>query len=75
MSALSDKILSITIEYIGPASERFLERQSVNHLNIKSFSEIERKHIQELMKWTKISAGLLIGEVKAQELCNRLNQV
>jgi hypothetical protein len=75
MSILSDKILNVTVEFIGPASERFLERQAVKHLNISSFSLVERQHLPDLVKWTKISAALLIGDAKAQELCNKLNQV
>jgi hypothetical protein len=75
MSILTDNVLKVTVEYIGPASVRFLERQATSHLNIKSFSELERNHLPDLIKWTKISAGLLIGDVKAQELCSKLNQV
>ncbi len=72
MNVLADKILKITIEYIGPAAERFLERQAERHLNGLKFSDIERKDLPELAKWVKISAGLLVDNSRASELAEKI---
>lgn len=72
MSDLSDKILKTTINYIGPAALKFLERQTLSHMNGLKFSDIERKHLPELAKWVNISAGLVIDKTKAYELSNKI---
>jgi hypothetical protein len=73
LTELSDRILKLTITFIGPASQKFLERQTVSHLNGLSFNTIEKKDIPELAKWVNISAGLLIGPAKAQDLASKIS--
>jgi hypothetical protein len=75
MNILAEKVLKVTVEFIGPASLRFLERQTVTHLNNLAFAALERKHIPDLLKWIKISGGLLIGEAKAAELCKKIDAI
>jgi hypothetical protein len=72
MSDLSEKILKLTTYYIGPASARFLERQTVSHMNGLKFADINKTHIQELAKWVNISAGLLVDKTKAEELSKKI---
>jgi hypothetical protein len=75
MSILSEKVLEMTLNYIGPASKMFLERQTTRHMNNLPFDNIEKTHIPDLVKWIKISGRLLIGEAKADELGNRVAQI
>ena len=72
MSDLSEKILKMTANYIGPAAPRFLERQTTSHMNGLNFADIEKKHLPELSKWVNISAGLVIDKTKAAELANKI---
>lgn len=73
MTEISDKVLKLTIPYIGPASQKFLERQTVSHMNGLAFNTIEKKHIPELAKWVQVSGGLLIAPAKANELADKIN--
>jgi hypothetical protein len=75
MSALSDKVLSISVEYLGPAAKVFLERQTMAHLNGVSFDTLEGKHIPDLQKWVLISANLIIEKDKATELAARIGKL
>ena len=72
MSDLSERIMKLTSYYIGSVAPRFLERQTISHLNGLKFAEIEKKHIPELVKWVNISAGLIIDKTKPQELANKI---
>lgn len=72
MSTQSEAVLKLTIEYIGPSSKAFLERQTRAHMNGLEFGNIERSHLPELAKWVNISAGLLIGKDKAKDLSDRM---
>jgi hypothetical protein len=72
MTELSEKVLKLTSTYIGPASQKFLERQTTSHMNGLSFNTIETKHLPELAKWVGTSAGLLIDPKKAQELAGKI---
>ncbi len=72
MTELSDKVLKLTLAYIGPASIKFLERQTVSHMNGLAFNALEKKHIPELAKWVAVSAGLLISPVKAKDLADKI---
>jgi hypothetical protein len=72
MTEISDTVLKLTTPYIGPASQKFLERQTISHMNGLQFNALEKKHIPELAKWVKVSAGLLIAPAKAQDLSNKI---
>jgi len=72
MSELSDKILKLTLNYIGPASQAFLERQTTKHMNGLIFADLEKNHLVDLARWVAISAALLIDGQKAKELSERI---
>jgi hypothetical protein len=69
---LSDRVLKESTTYLGPAAGNFMERQTKHHLNGLAFGDLERSHLPELAKWIKISAGLLIGKEKAEELGEKI---
>ncbi len=72
MSSVSDRVLTITTEYIGPSSKNFLERQTRSHMGGLEFNAIDRTHLPELAKWVNTSAGLLIGKERSQELSDKI---
>ena len=72
MTELSERVLKLTMFYIGPASARFLERQTSAHMEGLKFADLEKKHILELAKWVNISAGLLIDKSKAGDLSKKI---
>jgi hypothetical protein len=71
MNTLAERIIKITAEYVGPASQRFLERQA-SHVNGLTMDNIDRNHLQELAKWVLISGKLIIDEKRAVELAQRV---
>ena len=75
MSILSDKVLKLTIDYIGPSSLAFLERQTKHHLSGLEFTSLEKSHLPELAKWVGISAGLLIDKKRAAELSEKIKML
>jgi hypothetical protein len=72
LTELSEKVLKLTTNYIGPAAQRFLERQTTSHMNGLQFNALEKQHLPDLAKWVNISAGLVIDKGKAQELANKI---
>ncbi len=72
---LYNQIVDLTQEYLGPAAQRFIDRQIVHHLK-KSPQKISVGDISELNSWVKISLSLLTeDEVLVDEFCNRLKKL
>lgn len=67
------RLVDITSHYLGPAAERFIDRQVQNHLN-KDPKKITQKDVEKLMDWIRGAVSLLtdnenlvedyIGELK-----------
>ena len=72
MSDLSNKVITISVNYLGPAAKIFMSRQTTGHMNGLVFDNLERKHLPELAKWVQISAGLVIDKGKAKELAEKI---
>jgi hypothetical protein len=72
MSALSDKVVTLSITYLGPAAKVFLERQTKAHMNGLAFDALDRQHLPELSKWIFISGKLIIDPAKAKELADKI---
>ena len=72
LSDISDKVLKMTVDYIGPSSKAFLERQTKAHLNGLEFANLQKGDLPELAKWVNVSAGLLIGKDKASDLMQKI---
>ena len=75
MSEISEKVLALTVQVLGPASHRFLERQTKFHLNGLAFDDLTREHIPELAKWVGISAQLIVDEKKATMLAETIKKL
>jgi len=71
MGELLKKVIEITQEYLGPASERFIRRQITGHLKTTPES-LSSEHLEELANWVYISAKLIIEEEKAKELSEKI---
>lgn len=72
MSQLSEKVLTTSVLYLGPAARMFLERQTKYHLNGLAFDDLQLTHLPELARWVNISAGLIIDKVRAKELSEKI---
>jgi hypothetical protein len=71
MSATSDKVLTVTKTYLGPAAESFLARQCQGHLHIE-VSALNQSHLKELAKWVEVGAALVMDAGKAAELSTKI---
>lgn len=71
MTVLSDKLVTIAKEYLGPAASTFMSRQC-KHIKLTALEELTFDHLPEYAKYVEISAGLLIGKDKAKEFKDKL---
>src|SRR4051794_27777175 len=56
--SLQDQIISVSQDYLGPASERFITRQAATHLK-KDLADITKADLIKLIDWIKLSFALL----------------
>jgi hypothetical protein len=72
---LSDHILEISRDYLGPAAERFVNRQIVTHLRKKP-ETLTKSDVYKLIDWLKLSFSLLTDNTKlVDEYTHRLSLV
>lgn len=69
-TALFDQVVDITEEYLGPASNRFVERQVTFHLNKKP-NQLTKKDLDKLAEWIKVSMALLTEDKKIVDDCEK----
>ena len=60
---LYQQVVRITYVYLGPAADRFVTRQVVNHLR-KSPEELRPADMPELIDWIKLAMGFLTEDQK-----------
>jgi hypothetical protein len=60
------ELVGITNRYLGPATERFIDRQVQNHLN-KDSKDITKKDVGELTDWIRGAVSLLTDNEKLVE--------
>lgn len=69
--AISDQILKILAEDMGPSAKMFLERQCTHHLK-KDIGALSSADLPELAKWVETSAKLTLGEGVATKLKTKI---
>ena len=72
MSVISDNIVALSVNYFGPAARKFLERQTISHMNGLPFDKLEKKDLADMAKWINISGALIIDKAKAKELSEKI---
>jgi hypothetical protein len=73
MSALAEQILQISVNYLGPAAKKFLERQTYAHMNGLVFDDIRPDHLPQLAWWIHASSKLYIDYTKAKEFSEKID--
>jgi hypothetical protein len=58
---IQQQIIAISRDYLGPASERFIDRQAETHLN-KSADKITQNDLVKLVDWIRLSFALLTND-------------
>lgn len=57
-TSLYNKVVSVTSTYLGPAADRFISRQIVDHLKKKP-EKLKKADLLELLSWLKPAMGIL----------------
>ena len=72
---LYDKLLHITYVYLGPAADRFIDRQVRNHLH-KAPDKLSQDDLLQLIDWIRVAVSLLTDDGEAvEEYAARLRQL
>lgn len=71
MSALSEKVLTLSKPYLGPAAESFLARQCKGHLNCE-LENLTMGNLKDLASWVERSGALIMEPAKAAELAKKI---
>jgi hypothetical protein len=70
-----EQVVEINRDYLGPAAERFVERQISIHLKKKP-QQITARDLDKLIDWLKLSFALLTDNTKlVDEYTHRLKLV
>lgn len=69
------KVLDISSDYLGPASERFVTRQIENHLN-KHPNQLRKGDMKKLIDWVRLAMSTLTEDKKLKnEYIRRLERL
>ncbi|MDQ5972031.1 MAG: hypothetical protein QG553_190 [Patescibacteria group bacterium] len=55
------QLINATSELLGPASQRFIDRQIRNHLSIEP-SDLTKADLKKLIQWLRLSVGVLTDD-------------
>ena len=70
-----NELIDVTSDYLGPAAQRFIDRQIINHLE-KTPEDITEKDLEQLSSWiTSVVALLTQDEKVIKEYSYRLEQL
>jgi len=73
--SLVDQILEISQDYLGPAADRFVERQISMHLK-KRPETLTKQDVYKLIDWIKLSFALLTNDTgMVEQYAQRLKLV
>ncbi len=59
--SLQDQIIAVSQDYLGPASERFIDRQVSTHLK-KDIGDITKADLVKLADWIRLSFAMLTND-------------
>lgn len=60
---LYEEVVHVTYDYLGPAADRFVERQIRNHLQ-KDPTELQRKDLKQLIDWIQLAMRLISDDAQ-----------
>lgn len=66
---LYEQIVHISEDYLGPAGQRFIDRQIVFHLN-KYPQDLKKEDVPKLVEWVKVTLGLFADDANKIEECS-----
>lgn len=74
-STIYQQVVGVSHIYLGPAAERFIDRQIKNHLDKKPV-ELKKGDIHKLIDWIRIAVSFLTEDSDLiEEYIFQLNQI
>jgi len=64
--SLYQQIVQITHTYLGPAADRFIDRQVQNHLH-KAPEKLQTSDLEQLIDWIRVAVSLLTDDADIVE--------
>ena len=64
------QVIGVTENYLGPASERFINRLIIFHLD-KEPEQLNKQDLMKLAEWVKVSLGLLTNDKNLVDDCEQ----
>ena len=71
---LYDDVINVAKPFLGPATERFVNRQINGHLDIETY-QLTSQHLEELARWCYVSGKLVISDEKAKGLSDKVKSL
>jgi predicted ThiF/HesA family dinucleotide-utilizing enzyme len=72
---LYESVVKVSHGYLGPAAERFIDRQVRNHLH-KEPEQITKKDLSKLVDWVRVAVSLLTDDtVLVKEYISQLEDL
>lgn len=72
---LYDRMVEVTTDYLGPAAQRFIDRQIQNHLKIEP-GQIQPADIPKLIEWIRAAISILTDDSGlVDEYASRLEEL
>lgn len=72
---LYTQLVRVSEEFLGPAGERFIERQIKTHLSINP-EDIQPKDIPQLVDWMRLMFAMITNDPKVvDEFAGRLSKL
>lgn len=65
-ASLYDNVVKVTHVYLGPAADRFIDRQVQNHLH-KRPEQLSREDLKNLISWIRVAVSLLTEDSELVE--------
>lgn len=63
---LYEQVVNVTVDYLGPAAERFISRQIQMHIG-KEPEDLTKADLEKLVDWIKLAIALLSEDSKLVE--------
>lgn len=74
-NSLYNSLVEVTKDYLGPAANRFIDRQIVNHLDKKP-SKLKAEDMKKLNDWLRVAFSILTDDQSLiDEYFKRLNSL
>lgn len=81
-NSMYKELVTITREYLGPAADRFVERQVKSHLENKAEDvlsqkdDLNKEDIENLSNWFKVSISMMTDDRKTvDDFIRKINEL